>query len=121
MRPGWLLVCLILCGCSDERLDSATPAISEIAESGELIPAEWTVREDTSSAGEVTNASVQLPASKDIAGLMDDASPRLTLRCMDGKVAVFIDTEPSDAGSESDSSSSAGLIPVQLDSAPSCE
>jgi hypothetical protein len=87
----------------------------------ELIPAEWTVREDTSLAGEVITASVQLPASKDIAGLMDDAAPRLTLRCMGGEVAVFIDTEPSDSASEPVSSSTQGLISIQLDSAPPCE
>jgi hypothetical protein len=120
VRLEWLLVCLMLCGCSDERLDSAAPVISQSAEGSELIPAEWTVREDTSAGGEVITASVQLPASKDIAGLMDGA-PRLTLRCLGGKVAVFIDTEPSDSGSEPDSSLSQGLIPIQLDSAPSCE
>jgi hypothetical protein len=121
VRRGWLLVCLMLSACSDERLASAVPVVSGISGSSELIPAEWTVREDTSAAGEVITASVQLPASKDIAGLMHDGAPRLTLRCMGGKVAVFIDTEPSDSGGESDSSSSRGLISIQLDSAPSCE
>jgi hypothetical protein len=121
VRREWLVVCLMLFGCSDERLASAAPPVSGISGSRELIPAEWTVREDTFAAGEVITASVQLPASKDIAGLMNDGAPRLALRCINGQVAVFIDTEPSDSANEPDSSSSQGLISIQLDSAPSCE
>jgi hypothetical protein len=87
----------------------------------ELIPAEWTIAEDTSSTGEVTTASLQLPAARDIAGLLDDEAPRLVLRCFDGKVEAFIDTDPSDMGGQPDSSPTIQPVRIQLDSAPSCE
>jgi hypothetical protein len=86
----------------------------------ELIPAEWTIAEDTSATGEVTTVSVQLPSAREIGGLLDDDVPRLILRCLDGRVQAFIDTEsaPSDADAPVPDSQS---VQVQLDSAPACE
>jgi hypothetical protein len=86
----------------------------------ELIPAEWTVTEDTSETGEVTTASLQLPSARDINGLLHEEAPRLILRCLDGRVQAFIDTEahPGEAGETAPASPS---VPVQLDSAPACE
>jgi hypothetical protein len=89
--------------------------------SGELIPAEWTVAEDTSVTGDITTTSLQLPAARDIGGLLEDESPRLVLRCFAGKVEAFIDNQPSDADDASDSSSTFLPARIQLDSAPSCE
>jgi hypothetical protein len=63
----------------------------------ELIPAEWTVAEDTSETGDVTTISLQLPSARHIGGLLDEEAPRLVLRCLDGRVQAFIDTE-SDSG-----------------------
>jgi hypothetical protein len=84
----------------------------------ELIPAEWTIAEDTSASGEVTTFSLQLPSARDIGGLLDEEAPRLILRCLDGKVQAFIDTESSaDQPGAPDSQS----VQVQLDSAPACE
>jgi hypothetical protein len=89
----------------------------------ELIPAEWTVFEDTGATGEVTTASLQLPAAQDIEGLGDQDGPRLILRCVDGKVQASLDTEGSDtAKAGSDSVSGQGQsVEIQLDSAPACE
>jgi hypothetical protein len=131
VRRVWLLAGLTLTlACSNGRADSAAQAASEdtmpsgslaSAHAGrELIPAEWTIAEDTSTTGEVTTASLQLPAAREIAGLLDDESPRLVLRCFDGKVEAFIDTDPSDEG-QPDSSSTTEPVRIQLDSAPSCE
>jgi len=83
----------------------------------ELIRAEWTVAEDTALSGEVVTTSLQLPAARDIAGLLDDESPRVILRCVRGRVAVYLETDHS---AEPDSTG-AGEVPIQLDSAPSCE
>jgi hypothetical protein len=84
----------------------------------ELIPAEWTVAEDTSETGEVTTRSLQLPSAREIGGLADEEAPRLILRCVDGRVQAFIDMESStgEAGAPDTQS-----VQVQLDSAPACE
>jgi hypothetical protein len=115
----WVLGCVAIAGCSDRRIDSAAGVPSEVTSGRELIPAEWTVAEDTSASGEITTMSLQLPAAKDIAGLMAGEAPRLALRCLDGKVAAFIDTRVADTADEPDSS--VEPIPIQLDSAPTCE
>jgi hypothetical protein len=121
VRRAFALGCVVIAGCSDARIDSAAGALSEVPSGRELIPAEWTVAEDTSPSGEITTVSLQLPAAKDIAGLMAGEAPRLALRCLDGKVAAFIDTRVSDSADEPDSSSSVEPIQIQLDSAPTCE
>jgi hypothetical protein len=86
----------------------------------ELIPAEWTIDEDTTATGEVTTVSLQLPSAREIGGLLEDDVPRLILRCLDGRVQAFIVTEsaPSDADAPVPDSQP---VQVQLDSAPSCE
>jgi hypothetical protein len=86
--------------CSRQKVESGHQA-------RELIPAEWTVAEDTSVTGDVTTVSLQLPAAKDISGLLETEEPRLVLRCMDGRVEGFIDIEQP--------------VSIQLDSAPACE
>jgi hypothetical protein len=101
--------CLLLAGCSQPRLDSA-------ATSSELIPAEWTVAEDTSAAGDVTTASLQLPAAREISGLVAEENARLVLRCMDHKVEAYIDTEGADTASTGPQ-----MVAIQIDSAPACE
>jgi hypothetical protein len=85
----------------------------------ELIPAEWTIAEDTSGTGEVTTASVQLPTARDIGGLLDEEAPRLVLRCLDGRVRAFIDTEGD--RDEAELAADSASVEVQLDSAPACE
>jgi len=110
VRTVPLLVCSTLAACSPAR-DSA-PA------SQELIPAEWTVADDTSAHGEVTTLSVQLPAARQISGLAADQETRLVLRCIDHRVQAFIDTEQADSAAGVDSSL---VVPIQLDSAPACE
>jgi hypothetical protein len=89
----------------------------------ELIPAEWTVSEDTAATGDVTTASLQLPMAKDIRGLLDSEGPRLVLRCVDGKVEASIDTESGDSvqGGQDSASGQGQRVPIQLDSAPACE
>ena len=89
------------------------------ADSGrELIPAEWTIAEDTSQTGDVTTVSLQLPSAKDIHGLLEEEPARLILRCVDGRIGVSIETQSlSDAPTDP----AIGQIPVQLDSAPTCE
>jgi hypothetical protein len=77
----------------------------------ELIPAEWTVAEDTSAAGDVTTMSLQLPAARQISCLVADQQSRLVLRCVEHRVQAFIDTEQGDSSA----------VPIQLDSAPACE
>jgi hypothetical protein len=84
----------------------------------ELIPAEWTVAEDTSETGEVTTRSLQLPSAREIGGLADEEAPRLILRCVDGRVQAFIDMESSTGEAGAPDSQS---VQVQLDSAPACE
>jgi hypothetical protein len=102
VRTSLLLAGLVLGGCS-QRLDSDSA-------SKELIPAEWTIAEDTSSSGEVTTASLQLPAAKEISGLENEVESRLVLRCIDHRVRAFIAAEPEDSGS-----------PIELDSVPACD
>jgi hypothetical protein len=124
-RP-WLAAgaCFLLaCSPADPGLvpqdGSATASVHQGPGAGrERIPAEWTVAEDTSIAGDVTTISLQLPSAKDIGGLADEEAPRLILRCVDGRVQAFIDTEtatgePGMQGAQS--------VQVQLDSAPPCE
>jgi hypothetical protein len=116
----YLLVSLVVAtGCSDERRETAAALAGDEPAAGtvELIPAEWTVAEDTASNGEVTTVSMQLPAARDIAGLIKDEWPRLILRCLNGRVAAYIDANPL---AEPDSSGTEPT-PIQLDSAPSCE
>jgi hypothetical protein len=108
-----LLAWLFTAGaCADRTADHA-----RLSDDAELIPAEWTVAEDTALNGEVVTASLQLPAARDIAGLLKDESSRVILRCVAGKVAVYLETDPS---AEPDSIGT-GLVPIQLDSTPSCE
>jgi hypothetical protein len=113
-----VIACLTILACSQPRMEST-------AGSRELIPAEWTVAEDTSASGEVTTASLQLPAAREIPGLVGDEESRLVLRCIDHRVEAFLDTESSDSPSEdatdSDRAGSATMVPIQLDSAPACE
>jgi hypothetical protein len=131
VRFSWLLGGLLILGCSDGAIQSGTgdlpPASSDpVAEpqSGrELIPAEWTVYEDTASSGEVTTASLQLPAAKDIEGMTNGEPPRLVLRCLEGKVAAFIDAGLPDSGTAQLDSlgEHSQAVPIRLDSAPGCE
>jgi hypothetical protein len=108
-----LLAWLFTAGaCADRTADQAP-----LSDQAELIPAEWTVAEDTALNGEVVTASLQLPAARDIAGLLKDESPRVILRCVAGKVAVYLET---DSSAEPDSIGTS-LVPIQLDSTPSCE
>jgi hypothetical protein len=129
-----LLTSLALLACTDGAVDSSVKlppidfslaAAAGQANAGgrELIPAEWTVYEDTSATGEVTTASVQLPAAQDIEGLLDQEGPRLVLRCVDGRVQASIDTEPSDTIEVGpDSAWAQGqTVEIRLDSAPACE
>jgi hypothetical protein len=97
--------------------DDAGPGAGSSGAAMEIIPAEWTVAEDTSASGEVITASLQLPAAREIGGLLKDESARLLLRCVGGKVAVFLETDPLRKSDSLDS----GQVPIQLDSAPSCE
>jgi hypothetical protein len=114
---GWV-ACIILAGCSQTRVESA-------AESKELIPAEWTVADDTSAAGDITTLSVQLPLARQISGLGTDQPPRLVLRCVDHRIQAFIDAEAdgstADVSTEADTSASTLIVPIQLDSAPACD
>jgi hypothetical protein len=97
------LACLMLAACSHAEHSAAAPK--------ELIPAEWTVAEDTSVAGDVITTSLQLPAARQITGLVADQESRLVLRCVGHRVEAFIDTEEGDSSA----------VPIQLDSAPACE
>jgi hypothetical protein len=110
---------MLATACSSEGLETAGQPVSNAAVQRELIPAEWTVAEDTSGPGEITTASVQLPAARDISGLLQDDTPRLVLRCLDGRVAAFIDTDPFEG--TADSGLSAPPVRVELDAAPPCE
>ena len=117
MRSLVLLACSTLAACSPAR--DSTP-------STELIPAEWTVADDTSASGYVTTMSVQLPAARQISGLVADQQSRLILRCIDHRVQAFIDTEEADSLLGDDTSAVGGGtgtlgVPIELDSAPACE
>ena len=118
MRRLPLLVCLIFAGCGKERtgliVGTDRPATAE--RGGELIPAEWTVAEDTTPDGQVITTSLQLPSAREISGLSNE-SPRIILRCLGGTVRAYIEAEP-----DVDADSTGGaLVPIQLDSAPACE
>ena len=130
MRHAWLAAGLwIVLACSGgdrepvPQESSVTTRVPEIerdsAADSELIPAEWTVSEDTSQAGEVTAISLQLPTARDIRGLLDEQAPRLILRCVAGEVQAFIDTESAPGLDTAPLESQ--LVRVQLDSAPACE
>lgn len=110
VRTVALLACSTLAACSPTRDSVSVPR--------ELIPAEWTVADDTSAYGDVTTLSVQLPAARQISGLAADQETRLVLRCIDHRVQAFIGTEQGDSAVGEDSSL---LVPIQLDSAPACE
>jgi len=124
VRHLCLLLSLTLAACAGERSpahEAGTPADSvpsgdSLPGGQELIPAEWTVAEDTAATGEITTASLQLPSSRDIAHLLPDESPRLILRCVDHRVAAYIDPDAS-----ADPDSSVAPISIELDSAPPCE
>jgi hypothetical protein len=120
VRGVWVFGWIAVIACSTEGLDNGAQPSGSTWEQ-ELIPAEWTVSEDTSGAGEITTASVQLPAARDIAGLLQDDTPRLMLRCLEGRVVAFIDTDPVDGTVTEDSSERAPPVRVELDAAPSCE
>ena len=133
MHPVCLFICLAVLACTDGEVDSGAkllPGDSSMAAAGdanaggrELIPAEWTVFEDTSANGEIITASLQLPAAKEINGLLFEEGPRLVLRCVDGKVQASIDTETADAIEPGPDSSwvQGRAVEIQLDSAPACE
>lgn len=133
MRRVWLLAGLAVLACTDRAADSGAkllPVDSLPAATGrtnlveqELIPAEWTVFEDTSETGEVTTASMQLPAAKEIEDLLDEGGPRLVLRCVDRKVQASIDIEPTHGIEPAPDSGwvQAQTVEIQLDSAPPCE
>jgi hypothetical protein len=107
-----LLAWLVTAGaCADSA------ATVRLSDSAELIPAEWTVAEDTAPDGVVITASLQLPAAREIAGLLKNESPRVILRCIGGKVAVYLETDFS-AGADSAAHTQ---VPIQLDSVPACE
>ena len=119
MRSIPLLACLLLASCSPRR-------VQEPSASKELIPAEWTVAEDTLMTGDVLITSVQLPAAREISGLTAEDPPRLVLRCIDHRMRAFIDTGMVDSVTVADSTgfraeTDPRMIPIELDSAPACE
>ena len=119
MRSVPLLACLVLAFCSPPRAE-------EHSASKELIPAEWTVAEDTLMTGDVLTTSVQLPAAREISGLTAEEPARLVLRCIDHRMKAFIDTGAVDSVTVADSTgfpadTDPRLIPIELDSAPACE
>jgi hypothetical protein len=118
LRFSWLLGALLVVGCSDRD------PMPEPRTNRELIPAEWTVYQDTAPSGEVITASLQLPAAKDIEGLVDGDAPRLVLRCLDGKVSAFIDAgtpESSMVQPDTLEETMGQVVEIGLDSAPACE
>ena len=126
MRSLWLLAWVAVVACSGGAKGSkvviASSVLPDTAETREAIPAEWTVAEDTSVTGDITTTSLQLPTAKNIDGLPGEEHPRLILRCLDGRVAAFIAPESNSSGFQDDTSARVpDLVPVQLDSAPSCE
>lgn len=115
----WLAALLAGLACSDGEVSSE----HAIAGGNERVPAEWTVFEDTSRAGEVTTASLQLPAAKDIPGLLEGEGSRLILRCVDGQIQAAIETEPADPDETGEGRAAVPgqTVTIQLDSAPACE
>lgn len=112
MRRVWVFAGMGAIACSTDRVDPAPGR--------ELIPAEWTVGEDTSATGEITTSSVQLPAAREIAGLLQEDTPRLVLRCLEGRVAVFIESDLPEGTAQADSGTSTP-VRVELDAPPVCE
>jgi hypothetical protein len=129
VRSLWPLAWIAVLACSGEATGSKAVIAASLQDTAlvgsefrEAIPAEWTVAEDTSVTGDVTTTSLQLPMAKDIDGLPGQEPPRLILRCLEGRVAAFIAPESSNSRSQDDTTGvDADLVPVQLDSAPSCE
>jgi len=121
VRRVWMFGWVFIMACSSEGLDDAAQPVSGATLERELIPAEWTVAEDTSGAGEIITASVQLPAARNIAGLLPDDTPRLVLRCLEGRVVVFIDIDPFDGSAGEESGVSVQPVRIELDAAPPCE
>jgi hypothetical protein len=130
VRSAWPVAWILVIACSDGVHRITTPihtaalvdSAKAVEGSREAIPAEWTVAEDTSAAGEITTASLQLPLARDIEGMPGTEPPRLVLRCLDGRVAAFIAPESTGTDLQDDSTGRGpDLVPVQLDSAPSCE
>jgi hypothetical protein len=120
VRRTVLVMCLLIsAGCSNapvtsgSRLLAGTPEDSVISE--ESIPAEWKVAEDTTKSGQVTTASVQLPAERSIEGLMNGETPHLALRCLHGVVTAYIVVDQDGTGD------STQTVPVELDAAPACQ
>ena len=120
MARVWLAACTCLILACSRTETGMLPQEEEAGPGREQIPAEWTVAEDTAETGEVTTLSLQLPTARDIGGLLDEESPRLILRCVDGRVGAFIDTGLP-AGETGAASTDLVLVSVQLDSAPPCE
>jgi hypothetical protein len=110
---------LVAAACSNAPTTSGTRVLAGTLKdsivSEESIPAEWKVAEDTSHAGLVTTASVQLPAAREIEGLMQGEEPELALRCVDGKVTAYIVVGGDETGDSTRS------VPIELDEAPACE
>lgn len=110
---------LVAAACSNTPTTSGTRLLAGTSKdsvvSEESIPAEWKVAEDTSHGGQVTTASVQLPAAREIEGLMQGEEPELALRCVDGRVSAYI-VVGGDAPGDSTQS-----VPIELDEAPACE
>jgi hypothetical protein len=98
---------------SGTRLLAGTPQDTVVSE--ESIPAEWKVAEDTSHSGLVTTASVQLPAAREIEGLIEGDEPELALRCVNGQVTAYIVVAGDETGDSTQS------VPIELDEAPACE
>jgi hypothetical protein len=130
VRSAWPLAWILVIACSDGAHSTKLPLHSAalgdtnnaLQGNREAIPAEWTVAEDTSAAGEITTASLQLPLAREIEGIPGTEPPRLILRCLDGRVAAFIAPESTGTDVDDDTTGrAADLVPVQLDSAPSCE
>ena len=111
MARAWLAGACLLGACSP--IDGAGAG-------REIIPAEWTIAEDTSAAGEVTTVSLQLPSAREIGGLLDEEPPRLILRCLGGRIQAFIDTDSASRQGD-ELAPDSQLVEVELDSAPSCE
>ncbi len=122
VRVWWAAGACFALACSETETGRLPEEGShELGAGKELIPAEWTIAEDTAVTGEITTVSLQLPSARDIGGLLDDEPPRLILRCLNGRIAAFIDTESSIRAADSEPASDPDLVQVQLDSAPACE
>jgi hypothetical protein len=130
VRSLWPLAWVAVLACSGGATGStaviASSALQDtvlvLSQPQEAIPAEWTIAEDTSTTGDIRTTSLQLPTAKDIEGLPGEEPPRLILRCLEGRVAAFIAPGSNNSGFQDDTTGVVpDLVPVQLDSAPSCE